>query len=284
LEVFRSHDAADKELTALLTQVTIHSNDKSYKRTVLPYSKIAPAAYLKAVGDVVDKFLDGHLDKASFKDKWRDLDPETDEHYSTQSVYITLESLKALPKNRVDRTVLKHTMALISSFRLPTTDTGYSTKVGQTIIQFGHPRGNKPLIHDVPDNKSTAHGTFDILRRTLGIDAASDAFKNDKSDGTGVLLAHLEEVAKFSSRMIGSIDAPDSRLNNTLGSSYRKNAFQRREEHKLKVRSLNSKKSSKLKSQKLKSKQFSGKAPVSSALLADSSGRKWARSPSPMRE
>jgi hypothetical protein len=284
LEIYKSHNEADKGLVDLLKQVTLTANDPTYIDVVLPYVKTLNKSKVKAVGDLVDQYFDGKSDKSGVKDGWRDLVPGTDEHYSTQAVYITLGTFKAAPKNKVNRTVLKNTMAVVSDFRLPTEETGHSAEVKKVKRMLGHPRGNKISVHKIEDKKATSHGTFDMLRRTLGIDAMKDHLENNKSDGTGAIIATLEEVSKFSSRIIGSTDAPDNKLNKKFKSKWKTAVRNRREDHKKKVNSLKPLSSRpKLKTQKIKSLQFNGNTPASNSLEVNSKGRMRARSPSPLR-
>jgi hypothetical protein len=270
---FTSHISADTASRLLFNSISLTSKDPSYKKNILPFRNTLNTKKVQAVGMLVDDFFKNSMTKDTFKDKWRALEPGTDEHFSTQSVFMLVSSMRTKKLQGSDLTAFKDTLAVISNFRLPTEETGHLTSKN---YKFAHPRGDKQSLY-VHSNKSPGHSNFDLFRRTLAILVGRDERKSKGKDGTGVLLSMLSQVVKFSIHFTASPFASDVSVRSDIPSAKKQKTFNNREDKKADLKRLEG---SPVQTQSRNTSQFNGQSPASRSLEP---GRKRARSLSPSR-
>ena len=278
VDSFNSHNEADKALEGLVKSLALSPKDPSYKKKIVPFKKNLNAGDVQKVGKLVDSFITSKMSKDTFKDNWRGLKPNTDEHFSTQSIYTILDTIRSnkLHKSSIDMDVLKDNMAVISDFRLPTEETGHNAKG----FDFAHPRGDKQSLY-IDSKRSPSHSRWDLFRRTAAF-SAGDEHSQSHNDGTGTLLSMLLEAGKITLHFVGSTQASDIKLSSKISAAKRLKAFNGREEKKLNYSILEG---IALGTQATKAQQYKGySSPADRSLQKSTKGvRKRARSFSPAR-
>src|ERR1700712_105174 len=171
LSAYGNHGHANDAFNNLIKKISFKETDKSYQEKVKPFLEKLSSnpkydAQISATKELVNEFVTSKMDKKSFKNKWRTIQPATDEHLSTESVYTMLATFRekqksTLNKKNAELEVVKDVFAVISVFRLPTEETGHNA-LGHSLA---HPRGDKLSLHE-PSSHSTNHGMFDMVRRT----------------------------------------------------------------------------------------------------------------------
>ncbi len=270
---YQSHHDADLELSNLVSSLTLTKKDAGYKQLIsflgwqqtlltgLAQQNDHLKAHWKKILGLVDDFFNNikkpnfniQKDKEDFKTKWRELATNTDEHLSTQSMYIILHTLRKLhnssqtlaSKQQIDMDVVRHFAVVASNFRLPTNETGHNVTLSgnqanskMQTYQLAHPRGPSDSIH-LLGNSSPLHSEFDITRRFLAHAAGADYHNQNQSDGTGTLLTILKEAVKFT---LGFVANPFSSENTIQTTKFDHKAqvafFHRRERLKSHLRVL----------------------------------------------
>ena len=220
------------------------------------------------------------MTKENFKDRWRDIEPGTDEHFSTQSTYIVMNTIRKnnLHKSQMELGVIKDVMAAYSYFRRPTEHTGGNDEASG--FELGHPRGDKKSVF-IASKKSPGHSAFDIVRRTLAYSAGEEE-ANKTTDGTGILLSMLYEAVKITTNLTGSPGAKGTKILSSASSAEKKEVFETREDTKTDLASLRGKR---LRTQPFNASQYNGSSPAASSFVTDvNTNRKRSSSTSPSRK
>ena len=215
VETFRSPDDADPSLRALVLSTPIGAGDASLEmiRSFIN-TRISSAMVAKIRKLVIDFFVTG-MDKVDFKSGWRRLDEGTDEHFSTQAVYVVLSTIRdehLIDKGQVDPDALLDIMVVISYFRTPTEDSGHLTVLG---FRYQHPNPPGSSMYVPAGNPS--HSYFDLLRRYLSVQAGwaylsvqmQMFYQSLPTDGTGVYYTMLVMVNRITMGFNGSPFASD---------------------------------------------------------------------------
>ncbi|MGZ3874447.1 MAG: hypothetical protein ACXVJD_16110 [Mucilaginibacter sp.] len=237
---FSSHSAADVAFNELAENLSFTRDDPGYKNSVTPFLSTLERSYPGQYDDhivktkkLVEEFMGTWMNKETFKDKWRAIQPGTDEHFSTEGVFTVLDTLRR-KSTGVDMAVVKDVFTVVSLFRMPTEQTGHASLKpgggpGEVEHVMAHPRGNKQSLY-IDTGRNPKHWTFDMVRRTYSLLEGKAQSSRNAADGTGVILAVLGDSVRTTMHNVGSAYAKDVQLSTRIAPDVKEEAFVNREQ------------------------------------------------------